>query len=261
MLVTALPDPSVLYRMPAMPPPTGIKSSFNTPVTNASTIRILDGLFLGLATIFVLVRIYIRRSLPQGSRIGWDDATCGLAMVYSLYILRLFPQTEASQIGSIVHTVLVYLILDLGYGRHLWDIRAISLLDGRLTLFAGVDIVYTITIYLIKLSMLLLYKRLFSVYTTSVRLIFFGHIMIAFIMITALGNSIARISICTSVLKSVGIPFCSGKNVNVVIITTSTLNAFTDFYMLAIPVHRVLSMRITKKKKMGLLIIFLTGFV
>jgi hypothetical protein len=140
-------------------------------------------------------------------------------------------------------------------------LRVNDLADTSTQRLTGVDIVYTVAIYLVKLSILLLYQRLFSVYDTSRRMITAGHVMIAIIMIMSLCNTIARISICTSVLKAMGIAFCSGRNVNIVIITAAVLNAFADFYILVIPAHRVLKMQITRRKKLGLLIIFLGGLM
>lgn len=121
--------------------------------------------------------------------------------------------------------------------------------------------IYVIAVYLIKLSILLLYQRLFSVYASSRRLIIGAHVFIVFIMAVTLGNSIARVVTCTDIHKSMVTPFCSGKNVNIVLITIAVLNVVADFYILAISVHRVVNMNISRSKMIGVLIIFLSGLM
>lgn len=85
--------------------------------------------------------------------------------------------------------------------------------------------------------------------------------MMTLIMITTLANNIARVSVCTSIVKALHVRFCSGTNVNIVLIVTSALNKITDLYMLGIPVTRVIKMHVKTNKKIGLLIIFLGGLV
>ncbi|KAF2444071.1 hypothetical protein P171DRAFT_25331 [Karstenula rhodostoma CBS 690.94] len=235
---------SSMFLIPAMPPPPGTQSNFTDPETNATTIRILNGLFLGLAFVLLLVRLFIRTTLPQNHKLGWDDWLCTVAVV-----------------ASIVHTVLVYLVLELGYGRHFWDVQAISITHGKLVIFALVDMAYVVAVFLIKFSILLLYHRLFAIYAVSKRLIIVGYTSISLIMAGTLGNSIARVTVCTNIQTASTIPFCSGKNVNIVLIVVAVLNAVADFYILVIPVHRVAKIHTLRKKKAGVLVIFLGGLI
>ena len=71
----AVTNLSALLLMPALPPPPGIKSDFDTPPTNHLLISVLNGLFLGLALFFLIIRVYTRSTLPEGHRISWDDGT------------------------------------------------------------------------------------------------------------------------------------------------------------------------------------------
>lgn len=128
-------------------------------------------------------------------------------------------------------------------------------------MFAFVDIIYGIACFLVKFSILLLYCRLFSVYQSSRRLIVGGHVFIAFNMIGAVGNSIARVSVCTDIAKAMVTPFCSGENVSIVLIVVAALNATADCYILAIPLQRITKMKISMPKKVGLLVIFLGGLM
>ncbi|KAF2642016.1 hypothetical protein P280DRAFT_468490 [Massarina eburnea CBS 473.64] len=235
--------PSLLL-MPAMPPPPGEKANFNNPPTNAHIIGVLNGLFVGLAIAFLAVRTYTRRSFPKGQGLSWDDGCSMLALA-----------------ASIVHTGLIYHALKLGYGRHLWDLRVATFTHENLVLFACVDIFYTIAAYLVKLSILLLYHRLFGMYSAMRRLIIIGYALITFIMVGTVANSIARLQVCTGVEKALAEPFCFGSNVNISVLTSAALNALADFCILAIPVRRVLKMKIATRRKTGLLLIFLAGLI
>ena len=120
--------------------------------------------------------------------------------------------------------------------------------------------IYTVSVFLVKLSILLLYQRFFGVYNILRRLIICGYAAIIFIIIGTLTNSIARLELCTSVEKTMKERFCFGVNINISVLASAILNTFADFYILAIPVGRILKMHVTTKR-IGLLIIFLTGLV
>lgn len=128
-------------------------------------------------------------------------------------------------------------------------------------MIAFVDMVYVIAIFLVKVSILLLYHRLFAIYPISRRLILIGYFFVTFVMICTLANSIARVTTCTNIQKAMVTPFCSGENVNIVLIVVAVLNSIADFYILAIPIHRVATMHISLPKKFGVLVIFLNGLM
>ncbi|KAL4949950.1 hypothetical protein BDW69DRAFT_173196 [Aspergillus filifer] len=69
------------------------------------------------------------------------------------------------QCGSITHMLLYTQTLPLGLGRHMWDVRAIDLLDpsSNRVLSAG-GISFPWTLCFAKISILLLYKRIFLLY-------------------------------------------------------------------------------------------------
>ena len=127
-------------------------------------------------------------------------------------------------------------------------------------LFACIDITYTLSVFLVKLSILLLYQRIFGVYGMLKRLITCGYAVITFTMMGTLANSIARLELCAGE-QAMQNRLCFGVNFNICVLTSATLNTFTDFYILAIPVGRVLKIQVTTRKRINLLIIFLAGLV
>ncbi|KAF1948955.1 hypothetical protein CC80DRAFT_497863 [Byssothecium circinans] len=228
--------------IPVMPPPKGMKSNFDNPATNATSTLIVNWIFTPLALIATLIRLYTRTTLSRDQRLGWDDALVSVGMA-----------------GSIAHAVLVTVALSFGYGRHLWDIRVLSLSTHRLHIMTSFEEAYITAVFMIKISILLLYRRLFGVYDSSRRLINVGIIFVATVSMPAIGVAIARSVKCASP-KALTIDICHTKNVFTVVTVFGVCNTLTDFYTLLIPVNRVIKLNIGSRKKLGLLAIFLGGF-
>ncbi|KAF2875743.1 hypothetical protein BDV95DRAFT_280713 [Massariosphaeria phaeospora] len=152
--------------------------------------------------------------------------------------------------------------MNIGYGRHFWDIRALSLSASKIQRLSSVDIVYGLVIYTIKVSILLLYYRLFSVYSSSRRLIYGGIAICTIITLPYLGMAIARAVVCSSfkvVLEH--LTFCYTRPVNSSIVSFSAANVISDFYIFAVPISRVRRLHVDRKAKVGLLAVFIVGFV
>jgi hypothetical protein len=169
--------------------------------------------------------------------------------------------------------------MHIGYGRHFWDIRAISLSGPKIMVFprneipscafradtlqrlSSIDIVYGAVIYIVKLSILLLYYRLFAVYASSRKLVYGGVFIITLITLPYIAVAIARTVVCAGfrvVLEH--LTFCYTRPVNTSIVAFGAANMISDFYILAIPISRVRRLHINQKAKLGLLTVFLVGF-
>jgi len=114
---------------------------------------------------------------------------------------------------------------------------------------------------MVKLSILFLYYRLFSVYDSSRKLVYGGIFLCTLITIPYVGVAIARIVVCSGfkiVLEH--LTFCYTKPVNTTIVTFGVFNTISDFYILAIPLNRVLKLHVTRKARLGLLAVFLVAF-
>ena len=106
-----------------------------------------------------------------------------------------------------------------------------------------------------KLSLLLLYFRLFSPNRTMRWLVYFG-IGFHFVLYTV--YLFAYIFICPSTSK--GYVKCQDK-LKVLSVSTSCFSLFGDFYMLFLPLFAVSKLQLDQKRKLGLIAIFLTGFL
>src|SRR3954471_12826450 len=102
-----------------------------------------------------------------------------------------------------------------------------------ITLILSNDEVYSITIFLTRISILLLYCRLFGIYRASRRLVYIGVVLCSLDMTLYLGIAIARSYKCIT-MKALVTPLCSTKTVSTTVATFGNINAFTDFCTLLI---------------------------
>lgn len=66
-----------LSNIPAGPLPQGVlRPNFFDPPTKAPTIEALEGIFMGLMLLAVIVRLYVRTAITK--QLGWDD--CEIAI-------------------------------------------------------------------------------------------------------------------------------------------------------------------------------------
>lgn len=163
-------------------------------------------------------------------------------------------------VGSIAHTTLCLCVINIGFGRHFWDIRAISLTEAKIRQLSSVDIVYGVVMYFVKMSLLFLYYRLFKVYTTSRKLIYVGMFMCTLITLPYVGIAISRVVVCSSFkINLEHLTYCYTKPVNTSVVTFSTANVINDFYILLIPIMRVRGLHVDSRSKIGLAAIFMVG--
>ncbi|KAH8707554.1 hypothetical protein GQ44DRAFT_777385 [Phaeosphaeriaceae sp. PMI808] len=221
-----------------MKPPPGVKSNFTHPEIIATTILAVNWIFTPLAALMVCVRVRTLAILKSRHKFGLDDTLIILAML-----------------GSIAYAALVTIALNAGFGRHTWDIPVTTFSKKNIRLFTSFEPTYFVTAFLVKLSILLLYKRFFGVYDTSRRLIYAGIGGITIVTIAALSVAVARAIQCTGIQDSL----CHTHVVRKTMLVTNISNAATDLYILIIPINRILRLNVDMKKKLGLLAIFTSG--
>ena len=107
------------------------------------------------------------------------------------------------------------------------------------------NVVYTPTFLSLKLSLLLLYLRVFAPNKVTRYLIYFG-IIFCFLAYTAL----MFLDIFTDVVVSI----TSNKALGAV-------NLFSDIYILCVPIAAVSKLQLSIKKTLGIVFIFMTGFM
>jgi hypothetical protein len=161
-------------------------------------------------------------------------------------------------VASIAHSAVLLDNIQLGYGRHLWDVRVITLLDiNNVRRLNATSIIYPIVIYLVKMSILLLYLRVFGV-NRNVRIAsYIGMVFFTLFYIAYLGLQIGLMLECTSIAPTSSL--C--PNLYPLNIFQGALNVCSDLYVFFIPIPRILDLQTTKRQKVGLLFIFLAGLV
>jgi len=142
----------------------------------------------------------------------------------------------------------------------LLDVNNIRQLDA-------ITVVYPIATYLIKLSILLLYRRVFSVdriqcwgSVIGIVLITITHVpYLGFLIYLTVRCAAEAVEEVTSISPFILDVIC--KNEYWIGTIQAAINVLTDFYILLLPLPALLKLAIPKRRKVGLCAIFLAGLV
>ncbi|KAI4100117.1 MAG: hypothetical protein LQ339_005639 [Xanthoria mediterranea] len=205
-----LPPGIDLSQVASQQPPPGVEPNFVNPESTASTAIAVTVLFTVIMFIFVCMRVYTKLFVSRAK--GWDDYTCILACLCSW-----------AYMGVCVN------VFKRGYTVHVWDLPISKLTRSLLETLNVASAFYGPTMFFTKLSIFILYYRIFNPSRTMRYLIYFG-------------------------------PTCSHE-VKVISVATSAINVVSDFYILLIPLAAISNLQLPKKRKLGLFAIFFTGFL
>jgi hypothetical protein len=118
-------------------------------------------------------------------------------------------------------------------------------------------IIYPMTMFLAKLTISLLYLRLFSSHKTFRNLVYIQMGICAVFYTSLTIWQIYELQHCTTP-TSLGSKVCAvNSEVN---LACACFNVATDFFLFALPVPIVIGLQMRKSKKLGLLAIFGAGF-
>lgn len=149
--------------------------------------------------------------------------------------------------------------LHLGYGRHLWDISALTLISvSNVRRLTGTSIIYPVVIFFVKMSILLLYHRLFGVHRAVRVAVWAGAVFFILFYIAYLGVQIAYLVECTNSTSLLKAPCNSIYGVT---IFQGALNVASDIYVLCLPLPYLIKLHVSQRQRIGLLVIFLAGTV
>ncbi|MCJ1380188.1 hypothetical protein MMC17_003291 [Xylographa soralifera] len=240
-----IPPGTVVGTVPAPP---GITPNFIDPPRDSAPL-ILTIVFLTLSVVFVSMRLFTRVVLLRG--FGWDDATCLIATQFRVYETPLLK----SESGFFIDADLV---VSHGLGTNLWNIPF-----GGFDLIAWArwtyvqDLVYSLVMGFIKISILMLYFRLFKV-VGVVRWLIWGTI-VYIILYTVMGDLIT-IFACRPLNKLWdGLPYGWCMSTAAVGLALASLQITADVFVLAIPVPVILGLQLPVKQKLGVMSIFGAG--
>ncbi|KAL8663885.1 MAG: hypothetical protein Q9168_008015 [Polycauliona sp. 1 TL-2023] len=212
-----LPPGIDLSHVASQQPPPGVEQNFVNPESTANTAIAVTVLFTVIMFVFVCMRMYTKLFISRAK--GWDD---------------LFVR---------------------GYAVHVWNLPISKLTKSLLETLNVASAFYGPTMFFTKLSIFILYYRIFSPSKTMRYLIYFG---IAFNFIYYTIYLFIYAFYCPNTSKKA--PTC-GHQVKVISVATSALNIVSDFYILLIPLAAVSNLQLPKKRKLGLFAIFFTGFL
>jgi len=119
-------------------------------------------------------------------------------------------------------------------------------------------VIYYPVIFCVKLSILLLYLRIFAI-SRGMKFLIYGAMAIQVVFYLAFtAVAIALEFLCTAESAATR-PFCV-QNYKVTILQ-SVFGVATDFYVLLLPVAKVWQLQLPFRRKVGVIAIFMTGFL
>ncbi|MCJ1263282.1 hypothetical protein MMC22_003152 [Lobaria immixta] len=220
---------------PALKAPPGLISNLIDPPSSAYITITCLVIFLSLTTPIVFIRIYTRRFINQ--RLWWDDYTSVIAWIGLWGFAGILLES-----------------LTYGNGVDMWNV-SVTHAAHFTKLFSDIEIVARISMFFTKLSILLLFLRIFVPPQSRKTTIFYA------IWFVIWFNFFYCVALVLTVLLQ-----CVGKKEKTncidtffLLVTASTINVLSDLVMLVIPLNSVWKLHMSSKQKYGLSIVFAVG--
>ena len=237
---TSLPSGIDLATIPVASPPPGVTSNFVNPESLAPTIIAVSVASSVLCLLQLSARIYGAIRITRSP--GLDDCAVVLAFGFSMAYTGLVLSTRQ-------------------YARHSWDMSIADFSASYLKILLVENYIGAFALLLSKLSILLLLFRLFSPNRRTRYMIYLG---IFWAAVTSLGTLIVASVLCAprhgeAFESPAVISRCEHEKIWAVV--QSTMSAVLDLYILYLPIPMVWSLKLNRKRKIGVLSIFMTGLM
>ncbi|KAL4890898.1 hypothetical protein BDV59DRAFT_209293 [Aspergillus ambiguus] len=214
-----------------------------TPESGQHPLQPLDiitqAVCLAVSTSCVALRLYTKLRITRSP--GWEDFTCVLAWL-----------------GLIAYAIVTFEADKHGNGYHQWEVNATDLREfSKLANLS--QIIYGPIICVTKLSILLLYLRVFAPSRKS-KTYFFIQVLIWVNLLFYTANTIVKIFECNprSKIWNRDTPgHC--VNINSLIMTAAVFNVVSDVLILLLPIACVWRLQMTLSKKLGTSAVFAAG--
>lgn len=118
-------------------------------------------------------------------------------------------------------------------------------------------IVFSVTVFSAKTSILLLYFRIFSISTPSRISIHIGILVMALFCAASVGIAIGSVVKCVGI-AAITLPYCRNVNGPVQLLTCG-FNVVTDFWILILPMPHIWKLQLPHRRKVGLAAVFAAG--
>ncbi|KAI9883549.1 MAG: hypothetical protein M1823_004691 [Watsoniomyces obsoletus] len=225
--------------MGLVPPPPGVIPNFVNPESVYGRVMTAELITLGFALPFVLMRIYTRFFITRA--VGWDDffAVCatGLSITYTI---------ASSQD-----------LKDRAF--HAWDTKRSSFNRNRTYRWSVIGYAaYMVAMGAVKLSILLLYLRIFSM-ARKLKIVIY--LIIAFVVGYVVSGELSFLLRCKPIKKIIRseIPGTC-LNLQIHIICQAVFNFVSDVMIVVAPIPTVWALRLQLKRKLAVIACFATGF-
>ncbi|KAI1110551.1 hypothetical protein F5Y14DRAFT_356761 [Nemania sp. NC0429] len=233
-----VPDPAPTF-VPALKPPPGVKSNPDHPDSLVILANIAIGIAIPLVTIFFVLRTYVRVFIKRAWII--EDVLVTIAWA-----------------GTIAYCGIMRTTMARHGGQHGWDITSEQLQQASYW-FNVAAIEYGVIIGITKLSILCLYRRVFSPHRWS-----WFDISIVTLIILLVGfytsTSIAKIFECQP-REKIWNPKLPGKCIEIkwILNISGGFNTVTDYLILLLPIHAVRSLKMPKMTRVLVVLAFTFG--
>ncbi|RYP13122.1 hypothetical protein DL767_010881 [Monosporascus sp. MG133] len=210
---------------PAAQSPTGVYD-FDSPVNSAMIFYVVSSVFMVLAAIVVLLKLYIRLFVHK--KPGLDDVcTVGAFILQTTYV-----------------ALLDHLFAN-GGARHQWDM-SIAKLQSVLSQQSRAAIIQMPTYLLAKLALLFLFHRIFGPKKAFKWAIIVGCIVVTCVYLTVMFIYVFADAQGVLVPTSYGV---------------ACINLITDIYLLVLPMAAINSLHLPLARKIGIAAVFAAGLL
>ena len=240
MSSSAIPPGMDLSKIPVGPPPPGVTPNFIDPVTLSGVVVAVGTTSSVLAFILLCTRLFSTTIVTR--TIGSDDYTVITGFVFSLAYTSI-------------------MIWNRGFARHDWDLP-LSEYSASFSesIFVGI-IVAALALLFAKISILILFLRLFS--TNRV----FRYLICSALLLTIIIHTISILVDCIMCVPRSGETFGS-QVLAARCIKTDTwstvqgaFEVFLDLWIFILPLPIIWKLQMSDKRKVGVSIIFMTALM
>ncbi|PVH94523.1 hypothetical protein DM02DRAFT_692984 [Periconia macrospinosa] len=236
---------------PFAPPPEGVVPNFEHPkLVHNHSISIACGISMFLLVVFSGIRFYAKLSLIRKRTL--DDYFYWMSLLMLLLLEALY----------------MYLDNHGGYGYHVWEIKLRAVTKPILVITFIGQIVLQIAIWLIKATILILIMSAFEP-VKHIRILCWGGIIGTCAFYFA--NLIVQVVSCRprggtdriAFLAGIASYQCAGTNAAIqkMSIIAGCFGVVSDIYILIIPLPAIAKLKISQRQKIGVYLIFTSGFM
>lgn len=205
-----------------------------------------------VAGIVVIARILTRYKLQT---LGWDDFAIVLSLV--CLIQRFHHTANDLQCFSIILSVAIQTAVVEGYGRHIYDLDETHKISALKWFFIA-QTPYKVTTSLNKISLILLYMRIFVSKSFKIS----AWIAMAVVVSYSIGSIFATIFQCIPVAGSYNRSVkASCIDSDAFWVAYASLNVATDVLVLSLPIPPIIGLHLRAREKIMLCMVFLLGFL